>query len=206
MDVVVVGASGTIGAAVSAALVDRGNRVWRASRSGECRVDLERPESIERLVAGLPELDAVVCCAASGGLTLVDQGDDAEFTRGLGGKLLGQVRLVRAVIPRLRDGGSITLTGGTFGEPLRGASFGALINAGLAAFTAAAALELPRGLRINLVAPGWVSETLARMGTMGSSAGPSARGVAAAEVARAYVRSIEDGGLTGETLVVVRQT
>jgi NAD(P)-dependent dehydrogenase (short-subunit alcohol dehydrogenase family) len=35
-----------------------------------------------------------------------------------------------------------------------------VVNAGVEAFARAAAQELPRGLRINAVAPGWVRETL----------------------------------------------
>jgi NAD(P)-dependent dehydrogenase (short-subunit alcohol dehydrogenase family) len=34
-----------------------------------------------------------------------------------------------------------------------------LVNAGLEGFTRAAALELPRGLRANVVSPPWISET-----------------------------------------------
>ncbi|WHT21783.1 short chain dehydrogenase [Crossiella sp. CA-258035] len=196
MKVLVVGASGTIGTAVVRALRARGHSVVGASRSSEPVVDLTRAESVVALLDGVAELDAVVCCAASGGLTLVHEGDEAEFTTGLEGKLLGQVRLLRAAIPRLRDGGSVTLTGGTFTEPLPGASFGALINAGLAGFVAAAAAELPRGLRVNLVAPGWVRETL----------GVADRGVPAAEVADCYVRAIEDTSLNGRALVVAQQT
>ncbi|MGO1056193.1 short chain dehydrogenase [Crossiella sp. CA198] len=193
--VLVIGGSGTIGSAVVRELRERGHTVLSASRSGELAVDVERPESVHALLDGVPELDAVVCCAASGGLTMVDAGSDAEFTRGLDGKLLGQVRLLRSAIPRLRDGGSVTLTGGTFVEPLPGASFGALVNAGLAAFVAAAALELPRGLRVNLVAPGWVRETL----------GSATAGVPAAEVALAYARAVTEAGLSGSTLIVARQ-
>jgi NAD(P)-dependent dehydrogenase (short-subunit alcohol dehydrogenase family) len=68
-----------------------------------------------------------------------------------------------------------------------------LVNAGLEGFVRSAALELPRAIRINAVAPGWVRETLV---AMKMDPGP---GVPAAEVARAYARSIE-GRMTGQIL------
>lgn len=45
---------------------------------------------------------------------------DAEFADGVGPKLLGRVALARRAMSSLRDGGSITLTGGTFAAPLSG--------------------------------------------------------------------------------------
>lgn len=77
---------------------------------------------------------------------------------------------------------------------MRGSAFGVLTNAGLEAFVAAAARELPRGLRVNAVSPGWVSETLAALGE------PEG-GTPAADVARSYVETVENTELTGRTLV-----
>ncbi|MBP2473233.1 NAD(P)-dependent dehydrogenase (short-subunit alcohol dehydrogenase family) [Crossiella equi] len=191
MRILVIGASGTIGTAVTAALRGRGHEVLAASRRGRPSVDVERPETVAPL---LPGVAAVVCCAVSGGLTPVAEGEDAAFEQGLAGKLLGQVRLVRLAARLLPDGGSVTLTGGTFTAPLPGAAFGALVNAGLTAFVEAAAPELPRGLRVNVVSPGWVRETTGD------------QGVPAAELALAYVRAVEEAGLTGRSLVVVGQT
>jgi NAD(P)-dependent dehydrogenase (short-subunit alcohol dehydrogenase family) len=138
------------------------------------------------------DVDAVVCCAASGGLTRIDGGTDDEFLRGLHDKLVGQLLLVRRAVRCLRDGGSVTLTAGRFTEPTPGSAFGALTNAGLSAFAAVVAAELPRGLRVNVVSPGWVSETLQAMGRAG--------GTPAADVAVRYVQAVEDRTLNGATL------
>jgi nucleoside-diphosphate-sugar epimerase len=98
MKVIVVGASGTIGAAVASAL-DAEHDVVRASRRGEPRVDLADPASIAALFATVPDADAVVCCAASAPLTpLADDG----FERSVQNKLFGQVRLAREAVGRLR--------------------------------------------------------------------------------------------------------
>lgn len=194
MKILVVGATGTIGTAVTAALTARGHTVLPASRSGEIKVDVERPATVDAVFTAEPGIEHVVCCAGSGSLVPVDGGTDEEFVQGLQGKLLGQVFLLRRAIPRLPDGGSVTLTAGRIPETLRGSAFGVLTNAGLEAFVAAAARELPRGLRVNAVSPGWVSETLAALGE------PEG-GTPAADVARSYVETVENTELTGRTLV-----
>ena len=70
-----------------------------------------------------------------------------------------------------------------------------LVNAGLEGFTRAAALEAPRHIRVNVVSPPWVTETLAalRMDT--------SQGTPAATVARAYVQALEGAG-SGEVVAV----
>ncbi|WP_159052152.1 NAD-dependent epimerase/dehydratase family protein, partial [Streptomyces niveiscabiei] len=67
MRVLVIGATGTIGRAVSEALAAR-HEVLRASRGGPLRADLAAPATLSRLLEEAGPLDAVVCCAASGPL------------------------------------------------------------------------------------------------------------------------------------------
>ncbi len=193
MRIVVIGATGIIGSAVADAL-DSDHDVVRASRHGTTRVDLEDPPSIDALFDTLGEVDAVICCAGSGQLTPLTSPSDEDFTVGLEGKLLGQVRLLRRALHHVRDGGSITLTSGTFEKPTPGSSFGALVNAGLEGFVRAAAIEMPRSLRVNVVSPGWVKETLEKLGM------DSAGGTPATDVARAYL-DIVTGGMNGRTVV-----
>ncbi|HLT61830.1 MAG TPA: SDR family oxidoreductase, partial [Microlunatus sp.] len=137
---------------------------------------------------------AVVCCAASGPLVDLAAVSDGEFEAGLQGKLLGQVALARRGFGAVRDGGSVTLTGGTFAAPLPGGSLGALVNAGLEGFVRNAAAEAPRGIRLNLISPGWIRETLEQLGQDGSGGTP------AADVAAAYVTAVE-GSANGTNVV-----
>ncbi|WP_459250549.1 short chain dehydrogenase [Streptomyces youssoufiensis] len=184
MKILVVGATGTIGSAVVAAL-EPSHEVVRASRGGPVKVDLEDPASLDLLFAEVSGLDAVVCCAASGPLVDLETVSDEAVADGVRGKLLGQVALARRAVRHLRDGGSITLTGGTFATPLAGGSLGALVNTGLEGFVRNTAAELPRGLRINLISPGWIRETLEGLGRDGADGTPVAR------VAEAYVTAVE---------------
>ncbi|MEV0037026.1 short chain dehydrogenase [Streptomyces sp. NPDC050804] len=192
MRILVIGATGTIGSAVSGALSDASHEVIGASRGGRIRADLEDPSSLDALFETVGDLDAVVCCAANGPLVDLGSVTDEEMAAGTRGKLLGQVALARRATRQLRDGGSITLTGGTFSAPLPGGSLGALINSGLEGFVRNAASELPRGLRLNLISPGWITETLRSLG-MDDTAGTPV-----AEVAQAYVRTVE-GTARGRT-------
>ncbi|MFJ9468147.1 short chain dehydrogenase [Streptomyces caniferus] len=192
MKVLVIGATGTIGSAVVSAL-EASHQVVKASRTGPMRADLEDPPSLDALFGEVPDLDAVVCCAASGPLVDLESAADDEIAAAVRGKLLGQVALAQRAVRHLRDGGSITLTGGTFPAPLAGGSLGALVNTGLEGFVRNAADELPRRLRINLISPGWIKETLERMGADGTDGTP------VAEVAREYVAVVE-GSVHGATM------
>jgi NAD(P)-dependent dehydrogenase (short-subunit alcohol dehydrogenase family) len=191
MKIVVIGATGTIGGMVAQALESK-HEVVRASRRGPVKIDMEDRRSIDDLFASVRDIDAVVCCAASVPLAPLAELTDEDFEASLRGKLLGQVSLARHAIEHLLDGGSITLTSGMI-PSMQGSTAGALANAGLEAFVRAASLEMPRGLRINVVCPGWVKETLTRLG-MDSTPGTAAR-----DVARAYVKCVE-GAMQGETV------
>lgn len=194
MRIIVFGGTGTIGSAVAAEL-ERDHEVVRVGRGhGDATVDMEDAASIRNLYAQLGGFDAMVSAAGRASFgPLADLGRD-DFLVSLHGKLLGQIELVRLGLETARDGASFTLTSGVLAhEPTPGSAAVSTVNAGVEAFAAAAALELPRGMRINVVSPPWIAETLEQMGR-----DPS-HGMAAAEVATAYRESIESER-TGEVL------
>jgi NAD(P)-dependent dehydrogenase (short-subunit alcohol dehydrogenase family) len=200
MRILLVGASGTIGQAIAAALRPRHDLVEASRHKSHEHVDLTDEDSIRYLYHRLGRVDAVVCAAGQAAFKPLRDLTDQDFAFSVRSKLMGQVNLVRIGISELTDGGSFTLTSGILAqEPSPGSSAVSVVNAGAEAFTRAAALELPRGLRINVVSPPWVSETLRAMGR------DPAGGLPAAEVARSYVESVE-GTQTGGVIVPGRRT
>ena len=194
MRILVVGATGTIGRAVAAAL-SAGNEILPVSRqSTAITVDLADPASIREMYRSVGKLDAVVCAAGLAKFAPLAELSDADFRFCLDNKLMGQVNLVRYGFDHVADRGSFTLTSGILARtPMPGSAAISLVNAGVEGFVRAAALEAPRGIRVNVVSPPWVSETLQALKM------DPAQGLPAAVVARSYVQSVT-GTDTGSTL------
>jgi len=192
MKIIVIGATGTIGAAVVRALRAR-HEVLEASRKGRHKVDIQDARSIAALLdAERP--DAVISCAGGAAWKPLAELTDADFESSLHDKLMGQVNVIRAALTRIEDGGAVIVTSGVLAEnPMPSAAAVSLVNAGLQGFVKAAALEAPRGIRVNVVSPPWVSETLQAMG------GDPSKGTPADEVATWYVAAVE-GTKSGETI------
>jgi NAD(P)-dependent dehydrogenase (short-subunit alcohol dehydrogenase family) len=190
MKIVVIGATGTIGSAVVNALKGK-HEVIRVSRSGgDQRADITDKASLEKLFASIGKVDAIVSAAGGAVFKPLAALSDDDFEKCLHDKLMGQVNVVRVAAQHVLPGGSITITSGILAqEPIPGAAAISLVNAGLEGFARAAALELESGkVRVNVVSPPWVTETL-----IAFKMDPSP-GLPAAEVAKAYVQSIEGNG------------
>jgi NAD(P)-dependent dehydrogenase (short-subunit alcohol dehydrogenase family) len=161
MRVVVVGATGTIGKAVVKALAPRHEVVPVTHQSGTNRLDLADQKSIITTIRAIGRVDAIINVAGLAKFGSLQELTDADFQLSLRNKLMGQVNLVRAAVEQVADNGSITLTSGALGRsPMPGSAAISLVNAGIEGFVRAAALEMPRGIRINAVSPAWVTETL----------------------------------------------
>ncbi len=191
MKIILIGATGTIGKAVADALAAR-HDVIRASRNGEARVDVEDATSVAALFDKVERFDALVNCVAdvSGAAGSLDKlrDDQLEIATRV---QMAMVKLVRTGIKHVQDGGSITLTSGVLARhPRPGSSLPTMAAAGLEGFVRAAALEMPRGVRINAVAPGAVKETMVQRGW------DSTAGMPAKTLAGYYVSAVE-GTMSG---------
>jgi len=193
MRIIVVGATGTIGKAIVAALSGN-HEVLAASRKSKLRVDISDPQSIRAMFKAAGRVDAVVSAAGDARFKPLAQLGDEDFQFSMANKLMGQVNLVRFGMDSLADGGYFTLTSGVLAKaPMPGSGAISLVNAGLEGFARAAALEAPRGIRVNVVSPPWITDTLRAFGM-----DPSI-GIPPEAAAKSYVESVL-GKRTGEVL------
>jgi NAD(P)-dependent dehydrogenase (short-subunit alcohol dehydrogenase family) len=198
MRILVVGASGTLGSAICRELGTRHEIVTAGRNSGDERVDVEDFASIQAMYQRVGTVDAVVSA-----LGKVHFGALADMTPdlmavGLRNKLMGQVNLVLAGIEHVADGGSFTLISGILAhDPIKLGTSASLVNGAVESFVEAAAIELPRGIRINAVSPGVFVESM-------EGYGPFFRGhkpVPVADAALAFSKSVE-GLRTGQIFTV----
>jgi NAD(P)-dependent dehydrogenase (short-subunit alcohol dehydrogenase family) len=192
--VLIVGASGTLGCAISAELAPRHDIVSAGRDSGEVRFDYADSNSLRRGLATVGRVDAIVCAAGGVHFGALEEMTEDLYAIGIRNKLMGQVNLALLGREILNDGGSITLSSGILAEqPIRYGSSATMVNGAIEGFVRAAAIELDRGLRINAVSPNVVQESMAAYA-------PYFRGfepVSAARAALGYARSVE-GAQTGQ--------
>jgi len=195
MKILLIGASGTVGSAIADELAPRHEIVRIGRNSGEERVDISDSASIRKLFERIGRFDALVCAAGNVNFVPLADMKEADFTLGLQDKLMGQVNLLLIGREFANDGASFTFTTGILShDPIHSGASASLVNGAIDAFVRAAAIEMPRGMRVNSVSPNVLVEA------MGSYA-PYFRGfkpVPAAEVALAYAKSVE-GLQTGQT-------
>ncbi|WP_248806026.1 short chain dehydrogenase [Pseudomonas sp. MWU13-2100] len=198
MKILLIGAHGTIGSAVAEELGQRHEIIKIGRNSGDLHVDISDSASIRQLFEQTGKFDALVCAAGNVNFVPLGEMSEKDFALGLQDKLMGQVNLVLIGREYANDGASFTLTSGILNrDPIRSGASASLVNGAIDGFVKAAAIELPRGLRVNSVSPNVLVEA------MGSYA-PYFRGfkpVPAADVALAYAKSVE-GLQTGQTYYV----
>ena len=195
MKILLIGSHGTIGTEILSALRPSHEIIEVNRSSGAIRADIRDVTSVRKMYAEAGKVDAVISAAGSAAWKPLEQLTDQDLADSLAYKLMGQVNVIRYGFASLNDGGSITVTTGVLSRhpAPNGAAF-SLVNGGVEGFARAAALEAPRGIRVNVVSPPWVSETLKEMGQ-----DPS-RGLPAAQVAKAYVASVM-ANQTGQIIV-----
>lgn len=198
MRILIVGTMGEVGKAAVAELGAR-HEVIKAGRStGDVQVDLMDANSISAMYEKLGKLDAVVACAGHAHFGPLATMTEAQFMVGLKDKLMGQVNLVLLGIRHVNDRGSFTLTSGVLDrDPILKGANSATVNAALKGFVTAAAIELERGIRINVVSPGLLEASVEKY----EGFFPGHEAVSSARVGLAYAKSVE-GAITGQVIII----
>lgn len=188
MKILLIGASGIVGSAIEKELAPRHEIVRVGRNSGEERVDISDSQSIRKLFERAGSFDALICAAGNVTFAPLAEMSEDSFTLGLRDKLMGQVNLLLIGREFANDRASFTFTTGVLShDPIAAGASASLVNGALDAFVRAAALEMPRGMRVNSVSPTVLVEAM-------DSYAPYFRGfkpVLAADVALAYAKSVE---------------
>ncbi|QEC79960.1 short chain dehydrogenase [Mucilaginibacter ginsenosidivorax] len=197
MKIIIVGASGTLGKHVTAALKSNHEIITAGSKSGDIQVDINSPESIGKFYEQAGKFDALVSTTGHGHFGPLTAMTYADFMKGINSKLMGQVNLVLMGQHFINPKGSFTLTSGILSEdPIVLGSNLSAVNGALEAFVKAAAIELENGVRINTISPGVVEDSPGYFPYF-----PGHIPVTMARVAQAYVKSVL-GAQTGQVYKV----
>lgn len=198
MKIIVIGAQGDIGRAACAELANRHEIIKAGRNSGDIRVDITERASIDEMYRKAGEVDAVISAVGDVHFGPLSDLTEEQFMLGLTHKVMGQVNVVLAGLKAINDGGSFTLTSGVLDrDPVRQGTGAATANGALGGFVKGAAIEMPRGLRINVVSPGLLDVSVPRYGDFF----PGHEPVSSKRVGLAYVKSVEGAG-TGQVIIV----
>lgn len=166
--------------------------------SGDIQADLSDRKSIASMYEKTGNVDAVVSTAGNVHFGPLAEFTEEQFMLGLTDKVMGQINLVLEGLDYVNEFGSFTLTTGVLNrDPIRMGSGAATANGAIDGFVVGSAIEMPRGMRINVVSPGLLDVSEERYG----SYFPGHERVAAKRVGLAYAKSIEGPG-TGQVIIV----
>ena len=161
MKIILIGANGKIGELVQKALAGSGEEIVKAGRkSGDFQVEIENRESVRKLYQAVRSFDAVAIAAGEVAFAPLSEFTAEKWQFSLGSKLMGQINLVQEAIPFIKEKGSFTLVSGILNDdPIIAGVAASTVSGALEAFVRAAAIELPKGLRINVVSPTMLKES-----------------------------------------------
>jgi len=196
--IIVVGATGRLGRVVVNGLKDY--EVIRAGRSGpDLKIDALDFESVSDVFASVGTFDSLISCIGGTPFKTFEELTMEDFALGLSKKCFSQLNLAKAAIPFLSDNGSITLTSGIIGdEPILAGSCAAAANGALNMSVSTLAAEFAGRLRINVVSPSIIENSVEDYGMLFDGFEPTSE----KRIIEAYRRTIS-APISGR---VLRQT
>ena len=187
MKIIIFGANGTIGSKVVSKVKGEHEVITVGRSSGDYQADITSGESVRELFDKIGSFDALI--SASGEVAfapLLDISDD-QWNLSLASKLMGQINLVRYGVHKMNVRGSITLVSGILSEvPIMAGVAATTVNRAIEGFVQAAAFELPRNIRLNVVSPTLLEESVDQYGAFFPGFIP----VGGDKVASAFIRSL----------------
>jgi NAD(P)-dependent dehydrogenase (short-subunit alcohol dehydrogenase family) len=186
--VILFGAQGTVGKKVRAALESAKFEVITVGRkSGEHQVEIENAASVKALYEKIGSFDHVVSAAGEVAFAPLAEITQAQWTSSLQSKLLGQINLVQEALLYIQEKGSFTLVSGVVSEcPIAWGAVATTVNRAIEGYAMASACELPKSLRINVVSPNVLEESMNQFGAFF----PGVKPVAGDLVAQTFLQSV----------------
>jgi NAD(P)-dependent dehydrogenase (short-subunit alcohol dehydrogenase family) len=198
MRILVVGAEGTVGKAAILGLSKNHEIIKAGRKSGDVNVDVMDEISVTAMYQKIGKVDAVVACTGHSYFGPVTEMSPSQFQDGLKDKVMGQVNLVLLGMSHMNDGGSFTLVSGILSrDPIRQGANAAACDGALDAFVIGAAIEMPRGIRINAISPGLLVDAAQKY----DGYFPGHVPVSNERIAFAFAKSVE-GAVNGQIICV----
>ena len=196
MEILIVGAHGTIGTAVTEHFRALGHSVTTVGRTrGDIRCDMADDVQLEAMWRSVGRTDAVVCAAGEVPFAPFEKLTTADFADAWNRKALAQINLVRMGVDNVAPDGSFALISGIPSrDPVMTGTAAATVNGAVEAFVRAAAIEIAPQ-RINVVSPSVLTESLHAF----DASFPGFPPVDAADIVRAFRKCVE-GGNTGKVI------
>ena len=198
--IIVVGATGKLGRVVVEGLW-KDYEVIRAGRSGpDLKIDAFDFESVSDILASVGPFDGLVSCIGGTPFKTFEELTMDDFAAGLSTKCFSQLNLAKAAIPFLSENGSITLTSGIIGdEPIIAGSCAAAANGALNMCVSTLAAEYAGKLRINVVSPSIIENSVDHYGMLFDGFEPTSN----ESIIHAYRRTIS-APITGRVMSLTR--
>ena len=198
--IIVVGATGKLGRVVVEGL-KKDYEVIRAGRSGpDLKIDAFDFESVSDILASVGPFDGLVSCIGGTPFKTFEELTMEDFAAGLSTKCFSQLNLAKAAIPFLSENGSITLTSGIIGdEPIIAGSCAAAANGALNMCVSTLAAEYAGKLRINVVSPSIIENSVDHYGMLFDGFEPTSN----ESIIHAYRRTIS-APITGRVMSLTR--
>ena len=199
MKIIIVGGTGTLGSKIADEFGKRHDIIKAGSKSGDFQVDITSSDSIRSFYKQIGSFDALVSAAGGGHFGPFEEMKEEDFYKGIRSKMMGQINLVMIGKDYIADHGSFTLTSGILhNDPVPGGVGLSILNGALNSFAVAAATELKRGIRLNVISPGLVEDSEKDLGAFF----PGHMPISMNRMVSGYVKSVESK-LSGKVIELI---